>query len=84
MSLGVFRESIFVFYVYAQAAVETHPLVGQPGKDEKWNYEAAPIVEDEMETSDDKHDDGDPVAEAVFAGEKIKEFAWENILFILF
>jgi len=55
--------------------VDAHILVGDPHQREKRNKIAPPVGIEKFETADYEKQPGHIVAEAIFAGEQIKEFS---------
>ena len=66
---------LLVFDVEAQAVVDAHILVGNPDEAEEGDGIAAPVGIQEFEMCDDEEKGGYIMAEAIFAGEEVEEFA---------
>jgi len=65
--------NMLVLNFQSQAVVNAHVLVGNPHQREKRNQISAPIRKQEFETGNQQKQGCDIVAEAVFAGEDVKE-----------
>lgn len=65
----------FGFDTEAKAAEDTHVEICYPDQGKSRNEIAAPIGKEKLIASDDEEEKGHVMAEAVFAGEDIEEFA---------
>ncbi len=55
--------------------VNAHPLVCQPRKQEKREYVAPPIVDQNPEAREYENENRNPVAKAIFTGENVEKLA---------
>ena len=65
----------FVFDVQTQAVIDAHVLICHPHEREERHQIAPPVLVEKLEAGDDQKQCGNVVAEAVFAGEKVKKLA---------
>jgi len=64
----------FVFDLEAQAAENAHVDVCNPNQREEADEISTPAIEQQLVPRHDHEENRDPVAEAVFTGEQVKEF----------
>src|SRR5215210_1836312 len=67
------RLDLLALDVEAEAVVEAHVLVGDPDEGEAADEVAAPVFVEQVVARDEEEEDGDVVAETVFAGEEVEE-----------
>ena len=70
----LFGEGVLVFDVDSEHPIEAHPLVRDPGQQKEGEYVAAPVFKEDLKTSNNKNEQGDPMAEAIFAGPDVAKF----------
>lgn len=75
----VLRFDAFFFDVYSDEGIEAHVDIGDPHQ-RKARYDVStPVVNQQGEAGEDQHQDGDVVAEAIFAREEVKELPDQDV-----
>ncbi len=67
--------NLLVFDIEAEVIVDAHVLIRDPDQREEGNQVSSPPGIKKFEACDDQEQSGHVVAEAIFAGEQVKEFA---------
>ena len=77
--LFAFDLNALAFDVEPQAVEDRHVLIRHPDQSEEPKHVSAPIWKNQFVAGDDEEERRHPVAEAVLAGEQIKELADEHM-----
>jgi hypothetical protein len=68
----------FYLQIHANVGEDRHVLIGDPDEGEEADEVPAPVLEEKLVSRDDEEEGRDVMAEAVFAGEQVKEFPFEK------
>jgi hypothetical protein len=75
--LFFFGDELACFEVYPNFIVNTHIDVGDPHKGEAGKEITPPVVQVDLVMRNDKDEDGNVMAKAIFTGEKVEELPAE-------